>query len=80
MHKNRQTENEKAYISLYDDQVPCYLLIVESFSENYRSKQSQGDVKGSVGCLKHTQIQNTHRHSKSFTTTKGPAVLFFFHF
>lgn len=51
--------SKTTYICLYDDQVPCYLLIVQSFSENYGAKKCQGDVKGSVCCLKHTFVTHT---------------------
>lgn len=68
------TTNQNPYICLYDDQVPRYLFIVESFSENNGAKQRQWDIKGSVGCLKHTDILQTQTW---LVTYKNDLVLLF---
>lgn len=56
------TTNQNTYICLYDDQIPSYLFVVESFSKNDGAKQRQWDIKSSVGCLKHTEVHYKHKH------------------
>ena len=64
--KHRYKRREAAHVCLYDDQVPRYLLVVESFPENYSAEQCQRDVKGSVCCLQHIHryIANTNISSQ----------------